>query len=367
MAPVIERLRAEPDKFKAVVCVTAQHREMLDQVLKLFGIVPEHDLDLMDEGQDLFDITNRSLSGLRGVLKEVSPDLLLVQGDTTTAFASTLAAYYLQVPVGHVEAGLRTGNKFHPFPEELNRRMIGVLADMHFAPTEEARRNLRAEGVPDESITVTGNTGIDALLSVARMQKSPEARREMEAYFADTWGLTLGGTRRVVLVTAHRRENFGPGLTNICKALQRVASQNPDVDVVYPVHPNPNVRGPVMDALGPDSPGALPNVRLLQPLTYAPFVFLMDRTHVILTDSGGIQEEAPALGKPVLVMRETTERPDGLKSNNTRLVGTDSDAIASAVQLLLENPDEYAAMSRTQFPYGDGHAAEKIVRAITGD
>jgi len=373
LAPVVVRLK-EAGWFQVRVAVTAQHRQMLDQVLELFGIVPDHDLDLMQPGQDLFDVTTKALAGLKDILRHERPDLVVVQGDTTSSFAGALAAYYEKIPVAHVEAGLRTGNKYAPFPEELNRRLTGVLADYHFAPTQWARDNLRAEGVPPDRIWVTGNTVIDALQMVADRVKAEEERWRL--YLAETYGLSLDG-RRLVLVTGHRRENFGPPLENICLALRDLVERHADLHLVYPVHLNPNVQRPVFGLLAKPGqfaagPGGVYHLNtrsggrlsLLPPLDYAPFVYLMSRCHLVLTDSGGIQEEAPALGKPVLVMREVTERSEGVWAGTVKLVGADRDQIFQGVSELLDNPTLYQAMARAHNPYGDGQAADRIVRVL---
>ncbi len=351
MAPVHRALAQDP-RFRVRVCVTAQHREMLDQVLELFGIEPEYDLDLMRPGQDLSAITGSVLEGLKGVLEEAAPDYVLVHGDTTTTMAASLAAYYARVPVGHVEAGLRTGDIYSPWPEEMNRRLTGSIATLHFAPTEAARANLLREGVDDARIAVTGNTVIDALLTTVE-----RARAGGEGEFSERFeGIDLD--RRLVLVTGHRRENFGGGFERICQALAEL-SRTPDVEIVYPVHLNPNVQEPVHRILG-----SLPNVHLIAPQEYLPFLFLMDRAHLIITDSGGIQEEAPSLGKPVLVMRDTTERPEAVEAGTVRLVGTDAKVIVDAARTLLEDEDEYRSMSFAHNPYGDGAASQRIADAL---
>lgn len=375
MAPVVLRLK-EAGRFQVEVAVTAQHREMLDQVLALFGIVPDHDLDLMTPNQDLFDITCRVLTGLKEVLGQERPDLVLVHGDTTTTMAAALAAFYLKIPVGHVEAGLRTRDKHRPYPEEANRHLTGVLADYHFAPTEWAKKNLLAEAVPPERIWVTGNTVIDALQLVAS-QVTGEAD-VWEDYLARRYALKLDG-RRLLLVTGHRRENFGRPFENICLALRDLMERRTDVHVVYPVHLNPNVQQPVFEILAGSSSvsyggeGAVHLkspaggcLTLLPPLAYAPFVFLMSKCHLVLTDSGGIQEEAPALGKPALVMRDVTERPEGVWAGTVKLVGSDRQQIYQGVSKLLDNPDHYQAMAQAQNPYGDGRAARQIVEIIQG-
>ena len=353
MAPVIRELRRHPDRFATRVCVTAQHREMLDQVLHLFRIHPHHDLDIMEKGQAPEEVAARVLLGTKAVLARERPAMMLVQGDTTTVMAAALAAFYAGVPVGHVEAGLRTWNKWSPFPEEINRVLATHLADLHFAPTEQSKRNLLREGIEPERIVVTGNTVIDALFHV---RKRVEAGRDgLERRFP---GIDFG--RRMVLVTGHRRESFGAGFSSICRAIRRVASRHPEVEIVYPVHLNPNVQRPVRALLG-----GLPNVHLLEPQPYLPFVFLMDRSHIILTDSGGVQEEAPSLGKPVLVMRAHTERPEAVEAGTVRLVGTSEQAIVRQIHALLVDRRAYLSMSRAHNPYGDGRASGRIVRALS--
>jgi len=355
MAPVIERLKAST-VTQVQVCVTAQHREMLDQVLSLFGIVPDFDLQVMRLGQDLTDLTAAILDGLRDVLREVRPDRVLVHGDTTTTFSASLAAYYERIPVGHVEAGLRTRNPFSPWPEEMNRHLTGVLADLHFAPTAGARDNLLKEGVDPGRIHVTGNTVVDALLEIAgRIRQEEALRQEAEDHFG-----FLGSDRKLVVVTGHRRESFGEGFKRLCQALRKLAERG-DVSIVYPVHLNPNVQGPVRELLGDAE-----NVHLLKPLDYLPFVALLDRAHHVITDSGGIQEEAPSLGKPVLVTRDTTERPDAVEAGTVRLVGTDRDRIVEEAVKLLEDEEQYHRMSRAHNPYGDGRAAERIESILVG-
>lgn len=352
MAPVVKALIAAPE-IDARVCVTAQHREMLDQVLRLFEIEPEHDLDLMKPGQGLFEITSGVLMGMKDVLAEVEPDLVLVHGDTTTTLATALASYYHRVPVGHVEAGLRTGNIYSPWPEEINRRVAGAITRLHFAPTEGSRTNLIAENIPDAHIYVTGNTVIDALLDVvARLEADETVSRAFDAEFG------IDPSRRMVLVTGHRRESFGDGFQRICAAITRLAKRE-DIQIVYPVHLNPNVMGPVEEQLG-----SLSRVKLIAPQDYLPFVHLMRRADVILTDSGGVQEEAPSLGKPVLVMRDTTERPEAVEAGTVRLVGTDTDLIVREVTRLLDDGDAYDAMARAHNPYGDGRASGRILEAI---
>ena len=352
MASVVSALKATPD-LEVSVCVTAQHREMLDQVLTLFGIVPDHDLDLMKSGQDLFDITTRALIGLRDTYLEAKPDLVMVHGDTTTTLAATIAAYYEKIPVAHVEAGLRTGNMLSPWPEEGNRKVAGALARLHFAPTESARDNLLRENVPADWISITGNTVIDALQDVViRLEQDTALSSELDARFG------LDPNRRMVLVTGHRRESFGDGFGRICKGLRKLADRD-DIEIVYPVHLNPNVKGPVEDNLGD-----LPNVKLIEPQDYLPFVYLMNRSYLILTDSGGIQEEAPSLSKPVLVMRDTTERPEAVQAGTVRLVGADDSRIVAGVSELLDDSAAYNAMSFAHNPYGDGKASERIISAL---
>lgn len=352
MAPVVKALKDRGGAVDARVCVTAQHREMLDQVLSLFDIGPDWDLDLMAPGQDLTDLTSRVLPALRNVLEEWRPDMVVVQGDTTTAFAAALSAFYARLDIGHVEAGLRTGKRYSPWPEELNRRLAGALATHHFAPTERARNNLLAEGTPGDRIWVTGNTVIDALLQVADIARG-DAAQELAERFA-----FLDASRRLIVVTGHRRENFGRGFENICRALRRIAERD-DVEIVYPVHLNPNVQEPVRSILG-----GMTNVHLLEPLDYLPFVGLLDRAYLILTDSGGIQEEAPSLGKPVLVMRDTTERPEAVDAGTVLLVGTEEERMVSETLRLLEDERHYESMARAHNPYGDGRAAERIVKEL---
>lgn len=357
MAPVVRKLQASPG-LEVHVCVTGQHRQMLDQVLELFAIRPDFDLNIMKPGQDLTDITAAILTALREVLAAGAYDRLLVHGDTTTTMAASLAAFYARVPVGHVEAGLRTGNILAPWPEEMNRRLVGRIADLHFAPTETARASLLAEGVPAETIHVTGNTVIDALKDVvARLQDDAALQAEISARFPFLDPDPARG-QRMILVTGHRRENFGQGFEQICLALRRIAEAR-DVQIVYPVHLNPNVQEPVRRILG-DRPA----VHLIAPQDYLPFVWLMSRSHLIVTDSGGVQEEAPALGRPVLVMRETTERPEAVAAGTVRLVGTDAARIETETLRLLDDPDAYAEMARALNPYGDGQAAQRIAAVL---
>lgn len=351
MAPVVERLRHAPG-VEARVCVTAQHRQMLDQVLGLFGITPDFDLNVMEQDQALAPLTTAIFRGLDPVLERFQPDWVLVQGDTTTVLATALLAYYRHIRVGHVEAGLRTGDKWQPFPEEINRRVAGVLADLHFAPTERARANLLREGVPPHRIVVTGNPVIDALRAVAARPYDPASGPLAGVPF----------DRRIILVTAHRRENFGAPLERIFTALRRLAElYRDDVYFVYPVHLNPNVREPAQRMLGD-----VPNIALLDPLDYLPMVYLLNRATLVLTDSGGLQEEGPALGKPVLVMRQVTERPEAIEAGTARLVGTEADRIEAEVRRLLDDPQAYATMAHAVNPFGDGHAAKRIVEALLG-
>ncbi|MFV0492257.1 MAG: non-hydrolyzing UDP-N-acetylglucosamine 2-epimerase [Pseudorhodobacter sp.] len=354
MAPVVLGLAADA-RFESLVCMTGQHRQMLDQVTGLFGIRADHDLDVMREGQDLYGVTGAILEGMKPVLAETVPDIVLVHGDTATTLAATLAAYYAQIPVGHVEAGLRTGNLYSPWPEEGNRRVTGALAALHFAPTETSRQSLLRENVPDASIIVTGNTVVDALLQVTGQIAGDAA---LAADLAGRFGF-LDPARRMVLVTGHRRESFGGGFERICQALRQIAESFDTVDIVYPVHLNPNVREPVQRLLGDT-----PNIHLIPPQDYLPFVWLMDRAHVIVTDSGGIQEEAPSLGKPVLVMRDTTERPEAVEAGTVRLVGTDVAAITDWTARLLRDDTAWQKMSQAHNPYGDGQATARILDAL---
>ncbi len=368
LVPVIRRLRELG--CHVVICVTAQQREMLDQSLSFFEITPDYDLDIMTDHQDLFYVTTEALVRLKKVLGHEKPDVVLVQGDTTTAFTASLAAFYLHISVGHIEAGLRTHNKYNPFPEEKNRHLIGVLADYHFAPTELARNNLTKEGIPESQIWVTGNTVIDTLLEVISRQSSDVKQEELGRYFKERWKLTLtDDNQKRILVTGHRRESFGEDFKNICIALKEIAEKNPDVTIVYPVHLNPNVQKPVNEILGSHSTNRLDdtapkNIFLLEPLEYEYFVYLMSKSYIIMTDSGGIQEEAPSLHKPVLVMRNTTERPEGVEAGKSRIVGTKKDNIFREVQQLLDNKDVYGEMSSAINPYGDGKAAGRIVDVL---
>lgn len=354
MAPVVRAL-ASSTVIDSGVAVTAQHREMLDQVLELFEITPDYDLDLMQPGQGLSEITIGVLAGIKAVLEDFMPDLVLVHGDTTTTLASSLAAYYQRIPVGHVEAGLRTGNIYSPWPEEINRKIAGAITCLHFAPTERSRANLLAENVQEDCIHVTGNTVIDALLEVvAKLEADSSVSRDFDKRFG------IDHARKMILVTGHRRESFGGGFDRICAALARLAERE-DIQIIYPVHLNPNVKGPVEAKLGRSE-----RVKLISPVDYLPFVHLMRRAHVILTDSGGVQEEAPSLGKPVLVMRDTTERPEAVDAGTVRLVGTDADLIVAEMTRLLDDEAAYDNMSRAHNPYGDGHASRRILDVILG-
>ena len=358
MAPLFKALQKDSEHFETKICVTAQHRQMLDQVLEVFDIVPEYDLNIMAPNQDLYDITSRVLLGLRGVLDDFAPDIVLVHGDTTTSMAAALAAFYRQIPVGHVEAGLRTYNMLSPWPEEMNRQVTDRMCTYYFAPTEKSRQNLLRENVDATKIHVTGNTVIDALLmAVDIIEKKPQIKTAIEDELRDK-GYAMGN-RPYILVTGHRRENFGEGFLNICKAIRQIAEEHPEMDIVYPVHLNPNVQKPVYELLS-----GTPNIYLVKPLDYLPFVYAMQHSTLLLTDSGGVQEEAPSLGKPVLVMRETTERPEAVEAGTVRLVGTDVAAIVGNVQELLHDPEVYRKMSESYNLYGDGHACERIVDAL---
>ena len=368
MAPLVKELEKHPDKFETVVCVTGQHREMLDQVLDIFCIKPDYDLNIMKQGQDLYDVTSRVLTGMRDVLSESCPDIVLVHGDTTTSMAAALAAFYQHIPVGHVEAGLRTRNIYSPWPEEMNRQITGRIATYHFSPTPLSRRNLIEEGISEDKITVTGNTVIDALLiMVERIRQSKLLRAELESTISESGYdiKRLENGRRMVLITGHRRENFGDGFISICKAIKTLSQKYPDVDFVYPMHLNPNVRRPIKEVFGENHNDESGNLFFIDPLEYASFVCLMEKSTIVLTDSGGIQEEAPGLGKPVLVMRDTTERPEALSAGTVRLVGTDYDKIIHETSMLLDDNGHYSKMSRAVNPYGDGKACSKIVEALS--
>lgn len=364
MAPLVKALQALPDEFRTIVCVTGQHRQMLDQVLRLFEITPDYDLDIMKPGQDLTDVTCRILQGMRSVLAEAKPDLVLVHGDTSTSTAAALSAFYAQIPVGHVEAGLRTDDIYSPWPEEMNRRITGRIATLHFSPTDKARENLLRENTPESAICVTGNTVIDALQTVVAKIDSDSAlsaslREMMRQAGYDI--SRLDGGRRLVLITGHRRENFGEGFRNICLAIKDLAIRYPDVDFLYPMHMNPNVRRPIADLFGDTEH---PNVFFIEPLDYLPFVFMMKHAYLIITDSGGIQEEAPSLGKPVLVMRFVTERPEALEAGTIRLVGTDRDKIVGEAARFLDDAQYYSRNSLIANPYGDGNACARIIAFI---
>lgn len=366
MAPLVKELQKHIDDFKTVVCVTGQHREMLDQVLTIFDIKPDYDLNIMKQGQDLYDVTSRVLLGLRDVLKEAQPDVVLVHGDTTTSTAAALAAFYQQIPVGHVEAGLRTHNIYSPWPEEMNRQITGRIATYHFAPTALSRENLLKENVADSNITVTGNTVIDALYMVVdkiKKDTSLDSTLCMELKNAGYDVTRLGNGRKMVLITGHRRENFGDGFIHMCQAIKTLTNKYLDVDFVYPMHLNPNVRKPIHTVFGEDLSN-LGNMFFIEPLEYLSFVYLMEKSTIVLTDSGGIQEEAPGLGKPVLVMRDTTERPEALTAGTVKLVGTDFDKIVGEVSELLDNVEYYDRMSKAVNPYGDGRACERIVNVL---
>jgi len=367
MAPLVKEFQRHPDQFETIVCVTGQHRQMLDQVLKIFDIRPDYDLNIMKQGQDLYDVTARVLTGMRDVLEQAKPDLVLVHGDTTTSTASALAAFYKQIPVGHVEAGLRTHNIYSPWPEEMNRQITGRVATYNFAPTPLSRANLIKENVADEKISVTGNTVIDALYWVVdKIKNSPEMRHTLggelknAGYDIDR----LNGGKKLVLITGHRRENFGDGFISMCKAIKTLSEKYPDVDFVYPMHLNPNVRKPIHEVFG-ENLNRLCNMFFIEPLEYLSFVFLMEKSDIVLTDSGGIQEEAPGLGKPVLVMRDTTERPEALIAGTVKLVGTDYNKIVNEVSMLLNNEHYYETMSKAVNPYGDGLACKRIIEILS--
>lgn len=366
MAPLVKHLQSRDTEFETIVTVTGQHREMLDQVLEIFDITPHHDLNIMKPGQDLYDVTARVLTGMREVLDAEKPDVVLVHGDTTTSTAAALAAFYRQIPVGHVEAGLRTYNIYSPWPEEINRQLTSRIATYNFAPTPLSESNLLSERVAPESITVTGNTVIDALYMVVdKIKADPQLRATLhEQIVADGYDTDrLASGRRLVLITGHRRENFGEGFINICTAIRQLAEANPEVDFVYPMHLNPNVRRPIAEVFGSDLK-AYPNIFFIEPLEYLKFVYLMEKASVILTDSGGIQEEAPGLGKPVLVMRDTTERPEALEAGTVKLVGTSREAIVENLQALLDDNALYTSMAQAVNPYGDGKACGRIADAL---
>lgn len=366
MAPLVKEFQKYPNQFQTIVCVTGQHRQMLDQVLQIFDIKPDYDLNIMKQGQDLYDVTARVLTGMRDVLKEAKPNVVLVHGDTTTSTAAALAAFYQQIPVGHVEAGLRTHNIYSPWPEEMNRQITGRIAEYDFAPTPLSKSNLLAEGVSEDKIFVTGNTVIDALYWVVdKIMRTTALDEELKSELAkagyDTKRLANG--KKLVLITGHRRENFGEGFISMCKAIKTLTEKYPDVDFVYPMHLNPNVRKPIHEVFGEKLEG-LGNMFFIEPLEYLSFVLLMEKSNIVLTDSGGIQEEAPGLGKPVLVMRDTTERPEALEAGTVKLVGTDYNKIVNEVSMLLDNRAHYEAMSKAVNPYGDGKACERIVNVL---
>lgn len=366
MAPLVKEFQKYPEQFQTIVCVTGQHREMLDQVLHIFEIEPDYDLNIMKQGQDLYDVTARVLTGMRDVLKEARPDVVLVHGDTTTSTAAALAAFYQQIPVGHVEAGLRTHNIYSPWPEEMNRQITGRIATYHFAPTPLSRQNLLDEGIKEEAITVTGNTVIDALYMVVDRIKNDKTldfglncSLIKAGYDVDR----LNDGKKLVLITGHRRENFGDGFISMCQAIKTLSEKYPDVDFVYPMHLNPNVRKPIHEVFGEDLSG-LGNMFFIEPLEYLSFVYLMEKSTIVLTDSGGIQEEAPGLGKPVLVMRDTTERPEALEAGTVKLVGTNFEKIVREVSALLDDREYYDKMSKAVNPYGDGKACLRIIERL---
>ena len=361
MAPLVKAFQADSDHFETIVCVTGQHRQMLDQVLSLFEITPDYDLDIMKQGQDLFDITSRVMLGMRDVLEKAKPDVVLVHGDTTTSTASALASFYKQIPVGHIEAGLRTHNIYSPWPEEMNRQITGRIAKYNFAPTPLSRKNLLAENVSDADIIVTGNTVIDALhYVVEKINSSDEIKAELSSVLLKSgYDVSrLANGKKLVLITGHRRENFGDGFISMCSAIKSLNEKYPDVDFVYPMHLNPNVRKPIKEVFGVKAPE---NMFFIEPLDYLPFVFLMEKSYMLLTDSGGVQEEAPGLGKPVLVMRDTTERPEAVDAGTVKLVGTNYDKIVGEVSELIDNPKSYDSMSKAVNPYGDGKACGRVL------
>lgn len=366
MAPLVKEFQKHPEQFETIVCVTGQHREMLDQVLHLFDIKPDYDLNIMKQGQDLYDVTARVLVGMRDVLKEAQPDVVLVHGDTTTSTASALAAFYQQIPVGHVEAGLRTHNIYSPWPEEMNRLITSRIATYNFSPTPLSKQNLLSEGVSEDKIVVTGNTVIDALYAVVNKIKNDVQMNSQLQEILKIAGYDierLNGNRRLVLITGHRRENFGEGFISMCSAIKKLTEKYSEVDFVYPMHLNPNVRKPIREVFGEEN--EIPNMFFIEPLEYLPFVFLMEKSDIVLTDSGGIQEEAPGLGKPVLVMRDTTERPEALDAGTVKLVGTNYDKIVNEVSALLNDESYYNTMSKAVNPYGDGLACGRIIKSIS--
>lgn len=361
MAPLVKAFQKRNSEFEPIVCVTGQHREMLDQVLHIFDIKPDYDLNIMKKGQDLYDVTTRVLVGMRDVLKESQPDIVLVHGDTTTSTAAALAAFYQHIPVGHVEAGLRTHDIYSPWPEEMNRQLTGRISTFHFAPTSLSKQNLLDEGVREENIVITGNTVIDALYMVVnKIKNSQELNFELESLLSSS-GYNVNHSKKIVLITGHRRENFGDGFISICEAIKKIAEKYPNVDFVYPMHLNPNVRKPINEVFGASKKD---NIFFIEPLEYLSFVYLMEKSTIVLTDSGGIQEEAPGLGKPVLVMRETTERPEALKAGTVKLVGTDKKKIVEELSILLDDEDYYDTMSKAINPYGDGKASDRIIEFL---
>lgn len=361
MAPLVKAFQKRNSEFEPIVCVTGQHREMLDQVLHIFDIKPDYDLNIMKKGQDLYDVTTRVLVGMRDVLKESQPDIVLVHGDTTTSTAAALAAFYQHIPVGHVEAGLRTHDIYSPWPEEMNRQITGRISTFHFAPTSLSKQNLLDEGVKEENIVITGNTVIDALYMVVnKIKNSQELNFELESLLSSS-GYNVNHSKKIVLITGHRRENFGDGFISICEAIKKIAEKYPNVDFVYPMHLNPNVRKPINEVFGASKKD---NIFFIEPLEYLSFVYLMEKSTIVLTDSGGIQEEAPGLGKPVLVMRETTERPEALKAGTVKLVGTDKKKIVEELSILLDDEDYYDTMSKAINPYGDGKASDRIIEFL---
>jgi len=359
IAPLIKEFKKYPDMFNTKVCVTAQHREMLDQVLNLFEIKPDYDLDIMKKNQDLYDVTSNVLNGMKKVLEELKPDIVFVHGDTTTTFATSLAAYYQKIDIAHIEAGLRTGNIYSPWPEEANRKLTSCLTRYHFAPTFKSKQNLINENIDEKNVIITGNTVIDALfLILEKIRKDAKLKKKIDIMF-ESIGLNFEDKKKIILVTGHRRENFGEGFVNICEALKTVALKNRDIDIVYPMHLNPNVREPIKRTLL-----GVKNIHLIEPLEYEQFVYLMSKSYIILTDSGGIQEEAPSMGKPVLVMRDTTERPEAIESGTVKLVGTDTKVIVEEVTKLLNSKDAYNSMSKAVNPYGDGQSCSKIIEFL---
>ena len=366
MCPLVKEFQKHPDKFETIVCVTGQHREMLDQVLNIFEVTPDYDLNIMKQGQDLYDVTSRVLLGMRDILKEVKPDVVFVHGDTTTSTAAALAAFYQQIPVAHIEAGLRTYNIYSPWPEEMNRQITSRIATFNFAPTPLSRQNLRNEQVKEESISVTGNTVIDALyMVIEKIKTNPTLEQTLKSQISN-YGYNIdrvSNNRRLVLITGHRRENFGEGFIHMCTAIKDLTKKYPEVDFVYPMHLNPNVRRPIHEVFG-ENLDNLGNMFFIEPLEYLHFVYLMEKCSIVLTDSGGIQEEAPGLGKPVLVMRNTTERPEALEAGTVKLVGTNYDMIMTEVSKLLDDKSYYDNMSKAVNPYGDGKACERVVYFI---